>query len=75
MSGKKAGIKRVAAVILTLLFAFTIEGPACKSEAADIAIEIKSIYDVSQDLSGKTVILHSNDVHGAVGRYPYNDVS
>ncbi len=53
------------------MFTFTLEGPVCKSEAADIAIEIESIYDVPQDLSGKTVILHSNDVHGAISRYPY----
>ncbi|MBR4832677.1 MAG: hypothetical protein IKZ97_08685, partial [Butyrivibrio sp.] len=49
---------------VTLLFALNIT-----AFAYDAPAEVKTIADISSDLTGKTVILQTNDVHGAIGRY------
>ncbi len=67
----KEVLKRAASVLLSLALVFTSGATAIHSHAATTVAEVKTIADVPADLSGKTIILHSNDVHGAVGRYAY----
>ena len=53
-----------AILALALLFALAVPASAAYDYAANAKI-------VSNDYSGKTVILHSNDVHGALDGYAY----
>jgi len=39
--------------------------------AYEVTAETKALADVPADLTGKTVILHSNDVHGQIDGYAY----
>lgn len=57
---------------LAMTFALSVGGTAAwdKNEYASHAA-IKTPDDVAADLSGKTVILHSNDVHGQIEGYAY----
>ena len=65
-------LKSAVSVLLALALVLTANVTALTSYAAvNIAQDIKTIADVPADLSGKTIILHSNDVHGAIGRYAY----
>lgn len=64
-------LKSSISVLLALVLVLTANVTAITSKATNVVAEVKSIADVPTDLSGKTVILHTNDVHGAVGRYPY----
>ena len=64
-------LKSVLSVLLALALVLTANVTALTSYAVNIAQDIKTIADVPADLTGKTVILHSNDVHGAIGRYAY----
>lgn len=65
-------LKCAVSVLLALALVLTANVTALTSYAAvNIAQDIKTIADVPADLSGKTIILHSNDVHGAIGRYAY----
>ncbi len=64
-------LKSAVSVLLASALVLTANVTAITSHAANFVAEVKSIVDVPADLSGKTIILHSNDVHGALGRYPY----
>lgn len=64
-------LKSSISVLLALALVLTANVTAITSNATNVVADVKSIADVPADLSGKTVILHTNDVHGAVGRYPY----
>ena len=67
----KKVLRSVISVLLASALVLTTNVAAITSQAANVTSEVKSIADVPADLSGKTIILHSNDVHGAIGRYPY----
>ena len=67
----KKALKCAVSVLLALALVLTSGAFAVTSYAAGTVAEVKTIADVPADLSGKTIILHSNDVHGALGRYPY----
>ncbi len=67
----KKVLKNVVSILLASALVFTTNVATITSHAANVVAEVKSIADVPADLSGKTIILHSNDVHGAIGRYPY----
>ena len=64
-------LKSAVSVLLALALVLTANATAFTSYAINTAAEIKTIGEVPADLSGKTVILQSNDVHGAIGRYAY----
>ena len=67
----KKVLKCAVSFLLALALVLTTNCTAVTSYAAKTVAEVKTIADVPADLSGKTVILHSNDVHGALGRYAY----
>ncbi len=67
----KRVMKTVIAVLLTMTVSLSFRCVAITANAAVTVAEIKTIYEVPADLSGKTIILHSNDVHGVIGRYAY----
>ena len=67
----KKVLKCAVSILLSLAIALTPGSAAVKSHAAATVAEVKTIADVPANLSGKTIILHSNDVHGAIGRYAY----
>ncbi len=70
MRQKKSLWGKIAVLMVSVLMLTCIQLPL-KVQADVGDSDIRTILDVPQDLSGKTVILHSNDVHGAIGRYAY----
>ena len=68
---RKRIIKQVLSVLLAMVLVLSGSLTAITSYAYDAPADVKTIHDIPADLTGKTVILHSNDVHGAIGRYPY----
>ncbi|MBE5827660.1 MAG: bifunctional metallophosphatase/5'-nucleotidase [Butyrivibrio sp.] len=68
---KQRILKSALSFLLALAMVLTTGATALTAYAYDPVAEIKTIADVPADLSGKTIILHSNDVHGAIGRYAY----
>ena len=67
----KRVLRNAFSVLLASALVLTANVTAFTSHAADEVAEVKSIVDVPANLTGKTIILHTNDVHGAIGRYPY----
>ena len=61
-------IRKALSLILALVMALSLSVGAM---AADYPAETKTLDDIAADLTGKTVILHSNDVHGQVDGYAY----
>ncbi len=68
---KRRVLKSALSVLLALALVLCANATAFTSRAANIVAEVKTIADVPADLTGKTIILHTNDVHGAIGRYAY----
>ena len=62
-------IKKALALVLALVMTLSLG----ISTSADYSVtaETKELSEVAADLSGKTVILHSNDVHGQIDGYAY----
>ena len=66
-------MKRLLSLVLALVMVFAV----CVSASADMtdadyAAAAKVFAgDLRTDYTGKTVILHSNDVHGALDGYAY----
>ena len=58
------------ALVLTVFTAFAEDAEADWSEA-DYAAQADIRYELGKDYTGKTVILHSNDVHGQIDGYAY----
>ncbi len=69
----KIALKKILSftMAVALALAFSFNFTAVNSYAYNTTADIRTIYDIPADLSGKTVILHTNDVHGAIGRYAY----
>ena len=59
--------KRALAVLLALVMTFALSVGAMADY--EVKAEKKTAADIAANLSGKTVILHSNDVHGALEGY------
>ncbi len=57
--------RKYLALLLTLVLVLALAAPAAAYDYEENAKIIRSDY------TGKTVILHSNDVHGAIGGYAY----
>ena len=68
---KQRVLKSALSFLLALAMVLTCNATALTANAYNAVAEVKTIADVPADLSGKTIILHSNDVHGAIGRYAY----
>jgi 2',3'-cyclic-nucleotide 2'-phosphodiesterase (5'-nucleotidase family) len=66
--GKKTVLRKVVSIVMAMALVLAFGVPAQTVRAAEPVVE-KTIYNVPADLSGKTVILHTNDIHGAIGRY------
>ena len=58
-------MKKLFALMLALVMALAVAAPALADYPAD------TVTAVEGDYTGKTVILHTNDVHGAVDGYAY----
>ena len=59
-------MKRILAILLAMVMVFALGVSAFADEEAPIVIA-----PAAADMEGKTVILHTNDVHGAVAGYAY----
>ena len=57
--------QKILAVVLALVLVFGLS----LSAFADVTAEFKT--ELAGDYSGKTVILHSNDIHGVLEGYAY----
>lgn len=57
---------KLLTLLLVLSMTFTMAVPVMAAEAED---GIMTISAVPEDIAGKTVILHTNDVHGAIESY------
>lgn len=55
-------------IIFILVLSLTLSVSAF---AYDVAAELRDVSEIPADLTGKIVILHSNDVHGAIDGYAY----
>ncbi len=69
-------MKKILSLILALAMILTVTGVLADDEAADWSMaEYKAHADIREELGasyeGKTVILHSNDVHGQIDGYAY----
>ncbi|MBP3781689.1 MAG: bifunctional metallophosphatase/5'-nucleotidase [Butyrivibrio sp.] len=67
---KHSVVKRIGSIVMAMALVLSLGMPSLTVRAAE-PVKEKSIYDLPADFSGKTVILHTNDIHGAVGRYAY----
>ncbi len=57
-------MRKVLALLLSLVMTLTLLVPATWAEEKPAAG-----YQLPASLKGKTVILHTNDVHGAIDKY------
>ena len=70
MKGNKL-LKGLLSSVLALAMAATLSTPVKAAEAYKVSADIRSLAVVPADLSGKTVIVHTNDMHGAISKYAY----
>lgn len=66
---RKNGFKRVLTLLLAFFMVITVAFVPHTAYAAGTSADIRNIACVQQDLSGKTIIVHTNDVHGALEGY------
>ena len=59
--------RKVLALLMALVMTLSLGISAAAYEVPEA--NTKALADVTEDLTGKTVILHSNDVHGAIAGY------
>ena len=67
---REKGFKKVLSLVLAA--ALIISGgflPTTSAYAYDVTADVRLVSAVPADLTGKTVILHTNDVHGAIEEY------
>ncbi len=55
-------MRKILATLMALVMALALMVPATWADGEDT-------YQIPDDLTGKTVVLHTNDVHGAVAKY------
>ena len=70
MKSKKL-LKQLFAMLLALILIVASGVTHVQVHAEDFSADIRTILDIPMDLSGKTIIIHTNDVHGAISRYAY----
>lgn len=61
--------KRVFTLVLALVTILSVGYKPLPAYAYEVSADVRSIVNVPTDLSGKTLILHTNDVHGAIDGY------
>ncbi|MBQ9687412.1 MAG: 5'-nucleotidase C-terminal domain-containing protein [Oscillospiraceae bacterium] len=61
-------IRKYLAFVLALVMSLSL---SISASAYNVTAETKALTDIAADLTGKTVILHSNDVHGEIAGYAY----
>lgn len=66
---KQNGLKRVLTLALALVFVLSAVFVPKTAYAYDGKADVRAVSSISDDLSGKTIILHTNDIHGAVDKY------
>ena len=66
---RKNVFKRVLTLVLAVAMVLSMSFVPNYAYAAEYTADVKSIANVPNDLSGKTIILHTNDVHGALEGY------
>lgn len=66
---RKNVFKRVLTLLMAVAMVLSIGFTPNYAYAAEYKADVKSIANVPKDLSGKTIILHTNDVHGALEGY------
>ena len=65
-------LQKLLALVLTIVMVFAASIPALADMGPDeYAAAAKIETTLADDYTGKTVILHTNDVHGAVASYAY----
>ncbi|SHI45415.1 bifunctional metallophosphatase/5'-nucleotidase [Pseudobutyrivibrio xylanivorans] len=64
---KRNGLKRVVTFVLAAAMVVTMGFTPTKAYAYEA--QYKIMPQIAKDLSGKTLIIHSNDVHGAMDKY------
>lgn len=57
-------MRKILATLMALVMALALMVPAAWADGEKI-----ETYQLPDDLTGKTVVLHTNDVHGAVAKY------
>jgi 2',3'-cyclic-nucleotide 2'-phosphodiesterase (5'-nucleotidase family) len=67
----KGTFKKLFSILLVMALVLSSGFFSVKSYAYNPDLDVRTIADVPADLTGKTIILHSNDVHGVIGRYAY----
>ncbi len=66
---KLNGLKRVVTLALAAAMVVTMGFTPAKAYAYEAEAVYKIVPQIPTDLSGKTLIIHSNDVHGAMDKY------
>ncbi|SDB12717.1 5'-nucleotidase [Pseudobutyrivibrio sp. YE44] len=66
---KLNGFKKVLTFVLALAMVFTVALTPTTAYAYSTSAETKVVTEIPKDLTGKTVIVHTNDVHGAIDGY------
>ena len=68
-TGKKY-VRKLLSLAVAMALTLTVALPTSTAYAAySPKSEVKTILSIPADLSGKTVILHTNDMHGAISKY------
>ncbi|MCR5556084.1 MAG: bifunctional metallophosphatase/5'-nucleotidase [Butyrivibrio sp.] len=69
MRTSKKCVKKLLSFAVALALTLTVALPSSVAYAYEPKAEVKTILSIPADLSGKTVILHTNDMHGAISKY------
>ena len=65
----KKGIKKFQALFFALMLVLSMAFVPKTAYAEGTKADVRFVNSLPADMSGKTVILHTNDVHGAVKSY------
>ena len=63
------GFKRVLTLALAAATVISMGLTPAKAYAYDVKADVKTVAEIPASLEGKTVIMHTNDVHGAIEKY------
>lgn len=64
-------LKQLFAMLLALILIVASGVTHVQVHAEDLSADVRTILNIPMDLSGKTIIIHTNDIHGAISRYAY----
>ena len=66
---KLKGLKRAVTFALAAAMVITMGFTPVKAYAYEAKADYKTVAEIPTNLAGKTIIVHSNDVHGAMDKY------